>query len=218
MTTAPAYGTYPVLVDALVRPITLPRRIATDAALVASGAAVVASAAQLVIPFWPVPLTMQTFAVLLVGTALGPLRGALSLTLYLMLGIVGLPIFAGGESGSLFAMTSGGYIVGFVLAAAVVGYLARRAWDRKVVGALVSFLVGSAIIYAVALPWLYFTLSGLGEAVWSGAMGYDSLLAATIGAGLIPFLAGDVVKGLLAAGLVPAAWRGTAALDERARQ
>lgn len=218
MTTAPAYGSYPVLADVLARPVTVPRRLAADAALVFAGAAVVAGAAQVAIPFWPVPLTMQTFAVLLVGTVLGPLRGALSLGFYLVLGVVGLPIFAGGESGSLFAMTSGGYIVGFVLAATAVGYLARRAWDRKVVGTLVSFLVGSALIYAVALPWLYFTLSGLGEAVWSGSMGYDSLLAATIGAGLIPFLAGDIVKGLLAAGLVPLAWRGTTALDQRARR
>src|SRR3954468_8429860 len=98
-----------VLADLVVPARSRALAIATDAALVVAGTALVALAAQVAIPFWPVPLTGQTFAVLLVGTALGPLRGALSLSLYLVIGLVGLPIFAEGKSGSLFALTTGGY-------------------------------------------------------------------------------------------------------------
>ena len=90
---------------------------ATDAALVVAGTALVAVAAQIAIPFWPVPLTAQTFAVLLVGVALGPLRGTAALGLYLVIGVLGVPAFAEGKSGSLFALTTGGYIIGFVVAA-----------------------------------------------------------------------------------------------------
>ncbi len=169
----------------------------------------------MVIPFWPVPLTGQTFAVLLVGTALGPLRGALSMTLYLVLGVVGLPIFSQGESGSLFALTTGGYIIGFIAAAIVVGWLARRAWDRRFVGMFVSFLAGSVVIYAFGLPWLYFSLGNLGATVWHDALGYDTLLGATLGAGLVPFLLGDLIKAVLAGALVPLAWKGVHAVDAR---
>ncbi|MFT4212801.1 MAG: biotin transporter BioY [Microbacterium sp.] len=204
-----------VLADALVPTRSRAAALVADAALVVAGTALVAVAAQVAIPFWPVPLTLQTFAVLLVGTALGPVRGASSLGLYLVLGVVGLPIFSEGASGNLFAMTSGGFIVGFVFAAALTGWLARRRWDRKVVGTLVSFLAGSVVMYAFGLPWLYVSLQSLGAAVWHDYLGYDSLLAATIGAGLLPFLVGDVLKAIFAAVLLPLTWRGVDAVDAR---
>ena len=202
--------------------LAVPRRsralaLTVDAALVVAGTALVAVAAQIAVPFWPVPLTAQTFAVLLVGTVLGPLRGAVSLALYLVLGVVGLPIFSGGASGSLFALTTGGYIIGFVAAAALTGWLARRAWDRRVVGMFVTYLAGSVAIYAFGRPWRYVSLQGLGPSVWHGARGYSSLLLATLGAGFVPFLLGDVAKAVFAALLVPAAWKGVAVLDRRAR-
>ncbi len=190
---------------------------AVDAVLVVTGAALVALSAQLTVPFWPVPLTAQTFAVLLVGTALGPVRGASALALYVVVGVLGLPVFAGGAHGSLLALPSGGYLVGFVVASALVGLLARRAWDRRPTGMLGAFLAGTAAIYAVGLPWLYLSLQQLGAGVWHGAMGFDTLLGATLGTGLLPFLLGDLVKAILAALLVPLAWRGVRALDARGR-
>lgn len=183
------------------------RSLVANAALVVGGAALTSLLAQVAIPFWPVPLTMQTFAVLFVGTALGPLRGSLSLGLYLVLGVAGLPIFSGGASGSLFALTSGGYIVGFVLAALVTGALARLAWDRRILKTVLAFVAGTVAIYAVGLPWLYISLGNLGSGVWGEAMGYDSLLAATLGAGLVPFLLGDALKAIAAGLLLPATWR-----------
>ncbi|GAA3208270.1 biotin transporter BioY [Microbacterium terregens] len=206
-----------VLADVVMPSRTRALALATDATLVLAGTALVAGAAQLTIPFWPVPLTAQTFAVLVVGTALGPLRGVLSMILYLVLGVIGLPIFSQGTSGSLFSLTSGGYIVGFIAAAGVVGWLARRAWDRRIVGMFVAFLAGSAVIYAFGLPWLYVSLSNLGPAVWQDTMGYQTLIGATLGAGFLPFILGDVVKALFAAALVPLAWKGVTALDARKR-
>lgn len=191
------------------------RRLALDIVLIASGAALTAIAAQIVVPLWPVPMTLQTFAVLLVGTTLGPLRGVLSMGLYLAVGVLGLPVFAGAASGSLFSLTSGGFIVGFVLAAALVGWLAQLEWDRKVVGTLVSFLAGTVVIYAVGLPWLYVSLANLGSGVWHDYLGFDSVLGATVGAGILPFLVGDLLKALLAAALLPLAWRGVARLGAR---
>lgn len=203
-----------VLADQVITTRSRALAFATDAALVAVGAGLVALAAQVSIPLWPVPLTAQTFAVLLVGTALGPLRGVLSLSLYLVLGAVGLPVFADGTSGSLLGLSTGGFLLGFVAAAGLVGWLARRAWDRKVLGMLVAFLTGSVVIYAVGLPWLAFSLAHLGPAVWQDALGYDTLWGATLGAGFFPFVLGDLVKAILAAALVPLIWTALQAVDK----
>lgn len=192
----------PVLADRV-----LPRSLGIDAALIVGGAALTAGLAQLTIPMWPVPMTGQTFAVLLVGTVLGPLRGALAMGLYLVVGVLGLPVFAAGASGSLFTLTSGGYIVGFIAAAALVGRLARHRWDRRILGTVVSFASGTTVMYAFGLPWLAAVLGTLGPAVWHGALGYDSLAAATWGAGFMPFLVGDLVKAVAAGLLLPLAWR-----------
>ncbi len=163
------------------------------AVLIMIGAAFVALCAQIWIPTQPVPFTGQTFGVLLVGGALGFRRGIMALALYVLLGTVGLPIFAEARSGTavLFG-ASGGYIIGFVLAAAVVGRLAELGWDRHIGGSLGAMLIGTALIYAVGLPWL-------------AVVGQFSL-ADTIAFGLTPFLIWDAAKLAVAAGIFPAAW------------
>jgi biotin transport system substrate-specific component len=184
----------PVLADRLGS-----RTIATDVALIAAGAALTAGAAQIVIPMWPVPITGQTFAVLFVGATLGSLRGVLSMLLYVGLGIAGLPVFAEGGAGlEKLAGPTGGYMIGFVLAAALVGWLAQKEWDRKVLGTIGAFLAGTAVIYAVGLPWLSVAL---------GQMGYPNDLSATLQAGLYPFIPGDLLKALAAGGLLPLVWK-----------
>ena len=189
-----------VLVDRV-----FPRSVVTNILLVLAGTGLVALCAQIVIPMWPVPITMQTFAVLFVGTVLGPARGVVSMGLYLVLGIAGLPIFAEGKSGDLFALTSGGFIIGFIAAAAVVGWLANLKWDRHVLKTFVSFFAGTVIIYVFGLTWLYFSLQNLGPEVWQ--FGGSTVLAATLAWGLTPFLIGDAAKAIAAALLLPGTWK-----------
>src|ERR1700712_784101 len=121
-----------------------PRTLVMDGVLVVAGAALVTILAQVVIPLQPVPITGQTLAVLLVGSTLGAVRGSLAMVLYAVLGLVGLPVFSDGSHGTsvLFGAT-GGYIVGFILSAALVGWLAERQWDRKILKALATFVAGS---------------------------------------------------------------------------
>jgi biotin transport system substrate-specific component len=144
------------------------------------------------LPFTPVPLTGQTFAMLLVGAALGSKRGAASLALYTLMGALGLPFFAGGASG--LAYMSGptlGYLVGFVAAAYIVGLLAERGLERSVRTSLVPFLVGTLVIYLFGAGWLA-VLFGVDQALTLG---------------VLPFLVGDAIKMVLAALALPAAWR-----------
>jgi biotin transport system substrate-specific component len=192
----------PTLADRLLR-----RSLVTDVALVAAGTALTAAAAQLVIPLWPVPITGQTFAVLLVGTVLGPVRGAISMALYLVLGVVGLPVFAAGGHGSLLTSTSGGFVVGFIFAAALVGWLAQRSWDHRILGTFVSFAAGTAVMYAFGLPWLYTVLSTFPPATMTQFFGTTNVLQATLVGGLVPFLLGDLLKAVVAAGLLPLSWK-----------
>ncbi|MFF3983980.1 biotin transporter BioY [Streptomyces sp. NPDC001797] len=170
----------------------LPASRVRDAALVAGGAALTGLAAQIAapVPGSPVPVTGQTFAALLVGTALGARRGLLSLTLYALAGLAGVPWFASGTSG---VSVSFGYILGMMLASAVVGALARRGADRGVLRMAGTMLLGEALIYAVGVPYL--------------AYAADMSASAAIAAGLTPFLIGDAVKAALAMGAVPAAWK-----------
>jgi len=161
-------------------------------ALVVGGSLLVALAAQIEIPMWPVPVTMQTFAVLLVGGLLGSRLGAMSLLLYLAEGALGLPVFAGGAGSVLhFAGPTAGYLFGFVAAAFVVGWLCERGWSRKVETAVFAMLLGTGAIYLFGLPWLaQFT-------------GWDKVLQL----GLIPFIPGDVLKVILAALALPLGWK-----------
>ena len=174
----------------------VPRSVVNDFALIVSGAVLTAYAAQLVIPMWPVPFTAQTFAVLLVGSVLGASRGAISLMAYFSMGAVGLPVFSAGTSLS-FGPTLG-YLVGFVAAASVVGWLSERGWHRSVAGVIGSFTIANATIYLFGLPWLAFAL---------GNLGVSNDIAAVATAGLVPFLVSDALKMILAAALLPLAWK-----------
>jgi len=174
----------------------VPRTALTNVALILSGALFTAYAAQLVIPMWPVPMTAQTLAVLLVGSVLGATRGAISLIVYFSMGAAGMPVFSAATSLS-FGPTFG-YLVGFVAAAAAVGYLSERGWHKSVAGVLGSFAIANSIIYLFGLPWLAFVLGNLGAA---------NDLAAVAAAGLAPFIVGDALKMILAAALLPLAWK-----------
>lgn len=170
----------------------VPGGLARDVALVIGGAAFVGVAAQLSfhVPWTPVPYTGQTFAVLLAAGVLGSARGVLSMLLYLLAGLVGVPWFAGGTSGT---GASFGYIVGFVVAAAVVGALADRGATRSTGRTAATMVLGNVVIYAVGVTWLKVSLG----VTWGTALSL----------GLTPFLIGDALKVIIAAGLFPATWR-----------
>ena len=167
----------------------------TDALLVAGGAAFVGVAAQISwhLGYTPVPITLQTFAVLLVGAAYGSTLGAASLAFYLVLGIAGVPLYADHHHGwSVFSGATGGYIVGFVAAAALTGALAERGWDRKFSSSVASMLTGTVIIYICGAVWLHHVIGGS----WSTTL-VDGVY------GFVPF---DLVKVYLAAAAFPTAW------------
>lgn len=167
-----------------------------DAVLVVGYAAFVGLLAQVVIrlPFTPVPITGQTFGVLLGGMALGWRRSTAGMIVYLGLGLVGLPWFAGGAGGtSMLHAASFGYLIGFVVAAGVLGRLAELRADRNPLLTLASMVLGNAIVYLFGVAWLM------------NAIHVD--LSTAIALGLTPFLLGDAIKALLAAGLLPGAWK-----------
>jgi len=169
--------------------------------VVIGGSLLVAALAQVQfhLPFTPIPVTGQTLGVLLVGAALGPELAVASILLYVAEGAAGLPFFAGGDHGwSVLALSSpsGGYLWGFVAMGAVVGALARRGWDRTLRSSISAMLIGEIVLYAVGVPWL------------AAALGISVQRALALG--LYPFVLGDVLKLLAAAGLLPAAWRLTA--------
>jgi biotin transport system substrate-specific component len=160
------------------------------------GSALLWLSAKIQVPFWPVPMTMQTLVVLTLGMAYGWRLGAATVILYLVEGAAGLPVFAGTpEKGIGLAYMlggTGGYLIGFVLAAAVCGYLAERGWDRRVVTTALAMLVGNALIYIPGLLWL------------GSLFGWDKPIMEW---GLTPFILGDVVKLALAAAILPLVWK-----------
>jgi biotin transport system substrate-specific component len=173
----------------------LPRHLVIDATLVVLGAALVGGFAQLYVPLWPVPVTGQTLAVLLVGSTLGAVRGALSMVVYAAVGGIGIPWFSEASHGwSVIAGPTGGYIIGFIFSAAFIGWLAERQWDRQFFKAAATFLGGSLIVFAIGLPWLSFVLK--------------TDLPTTLEYGLYPFILGGIIKAIIAAGLLPLAWWG----------
>lgn len=186
------------------------RKLVTDIALVASGAALVSLAAQLAVPMFPVPITGQTLAVLLVGASLGALRGVIALSLYAFIGIVGLPVFSDASSGiEVVGGPTGGYIIGFIVSAGLTGWLAQQQWDRKILKALAAFAAGTIATFAIGVPWL---------AVWLGTNGFDNDFHSVMMGGFYPFLIGGAIKAALAAGIIRAAWAAVARADERAKQ
>lgn len=166
-----------------------------------AGALLVAVLARFRADIGVVPITGQTMGVLLVGAALGPALGAGSMAIYLALGVLGAPVFAPEPDGShatgvdalALSAPTAGYLVGFVLAAATTGWLARRGWDRSLGSSIGAMFVGNVVIYLVGVPWLMHA-TGLG-------------LEAALAVGVTPFLIGDALKLLAAAALLPAAWR-----------
>ena len=206
-----AAGRRPVLADLIARPPDRARAVALDAALVLAGAAFVAILAQVEVPLWPVPITGQTLAVVVVGAALGARRGAAALATYLVAGLAGLPVFAG-FTGTIAAVAkpSFGFIIGFVFAAYVAGWFAERAWDRKPVLAFVGFVAASIVPFLFGVPYMAFILNTV--------LGMDLGVQEILAAGVTPFIVGGIVKAALAALLIPAAWAGVRAIERNARR
>lgn len=176
----------------LVNRLSPGRSLAKDAVLVVGGATLTAICSQIAIPWIPVPFTLQTFAVLLCGLVLGSRRGMLSQLAYVFCGAAGLPVFQGFAGGFVrLAGPTGGYLIGFVLAAGIVGALAERGWDRRVLSTAAAMAVGTAVILGLGCAWLSFYV-GWPKSLWLG---------------VIPFLAGDAIKAAAAAAALPAAWR-----------
>lgn len=187
------------LAHSIGRRATQSASITSDAVLVLGGVIFMWLLTQVAIPlepFSPVPITGQTLAVLVIGGAFGAARAGITLGLYLALGAANLPrAFAEGETGIDLLKTAsptGGYIWGFVIAAVIVGFLAQRGWDKSWGSALGAMLIGEIVIFAIGLPWL------------ANAIDVPAQKAMEIG--LYPFVIGDVIKLLLAAGLLPTAW------------
>tara|TARA_R110000764_G_scaffold236906_1_gene332584 strand:- start:3716 stop:4303 length:588 start_codon:yes stop_codon:yes gene_type:complete len=170
--------------------------------MVAAGILLLAVAAKIKVPMWPVPITMGTFAVLAIGAAYGARLGLVTILGYMIVGALGLDVFAG-SSAQTFGLAymmggTGGYLVGYVLATVVLGVLAQRGWDRSVGWMALAMLMGNAVIYLPGLAWL------------GQLYGWDKPILQW---GLTPFLIGDVIKLALAAVLLPGIWK----LIDRAR-
>ncbi|WP_298629239.1 biotin transporter BioY [uncultured Thermus sp.] len=178
------------------------RSLARDLTLILAGSLLVALAARISIPlpFTPVPITGQTLAILLVGAALGSRLGFLALLAYVAEGAMRLPVFAGGTGGLAKILgPTGGFLLAFPLAAGLVGLLVERfGLDRSFLGTLLAMLAGNALLYLVGLPWLAAWLMGAGKFAGTGAL---------LAMGLFPFIPGDLVKAVLAALLLPSAWK-----------
>jgi biotin transport system substrate-specific component len=171
------------------------------AALAVMGTLALVVSAKVQVPFYPVPMTLQSLVVLILGAAFGARLAGATILLYLIEGLVGLPVFAGAVAGPLYmAGPTGGYLIGFLAAAVVVGLLAERGWDRSTVRLIVAVTAGHAIIFFFGFAWLAW-LIGM-EKAWAG--------------GVAPFFAATIVKTLLAWALIAAFWRAAAGLRGRA--
>ncbi|MHA6669381.1 biotin transporter BioY [Homoserinimonas sp. A447] len=173
-------------------------RVTTNVLLIVAGAAVTAGFAQIQVPLWPVPVTGQTLAVMLVGASLGARRGAAALALYIVAALAGLPVLAGFKGGLIAVTTpSFGFVIGFVFSAALIGLLSERRWDRRPSLALLGFLAASLVPFAFGLPYMAFILGGLG---------LPNDFATVIALGVVPFIIGGIVKWLIAAMTLPLLW------------
>lgn len=161
-----------------------------NSVLVIGGSLLLWVTAKAQIPFWPVPITMQTFAVLLLGAAYGWRLGGATVLLYLAEGAVGLPVFANGAGVAYLLGPTGGYLAGFLVAVVVVGWLAQRGWDRSPITTVTAMLIGELIIFWLGVTWL------------AHLIGIDKAIAA----GVMPFLWGEAAKIALATAILPATW------------
>jgi biotin transport system substrate-specific component len=191
------------------RLLPISNELTSNVVLAVLGSLIVAGAAQISIPMWPVPMTLQTLAVLAVGGAYGARLGAATLGLYALEGAVGLPFFAGGKHGIfdakldyLFPSGSMGYVVGFILAAALVGYLAQSGWINSFARMIGASLLGAAVLYIPGLLWL-----GVWAAKTQG-MDFAAATQAALNWGLIPFIPGDIIKAVVAGLGLAATWNG----------
>jgi len=175
----------------ILRPAEKTAAVIYDIVMVLAGSLLIALSAQVAVG-WPVPFTGQTFAVLFIAALLGGKNAAICVTLYLAEGICGLPVFSAARSGiAMLLGPTGGYLIGFIPAAFVTGWLAQRGWDRKFVTTIAAMITGSIIFYSIGLVWLSVIIKA------------ENVFAV----GLLPFIAGDILKILLAAALLPTVWK-----------
>jgi len=173
-----------------------------DLMLIVGGSLFVALCAQVAIPTGAIPMTLQTFAVMVVGALLGSKRGAAALALYLVEGAAGLPVFQGFHPG--MPLLSGGYIVGFIPAAFVIGFLAERGWDRRVWTNFAAMLMGNAIVFVFGLAWLFAVTTVLRDSFESVEISSSEVLTV----GLFPFIPLDAgIKIAAATALLPLGWK-----------
>ncbi|MDN3496701.1 biotin transporter BioY [Planococcus sp. APC 4015] len=198
----------PVLADLLGRPSTRARAFAVDATLVLAGVSLVALLAKVSFFIGPVPITGQTLGVIVVGAALGARRGAAALTTYMLIGLAGLPVFAGAVAGPAYVLSpSFGFILGFIPAAFVAGWFAERAWDRKPWLAFIGFVAASIVPFLVGVPYMAVILATV--------LGADVTVASVMEAGVLPFIVPGLIKAAFAAVLIPGAWLLVRGADSR---
>ena len=179
------------MLDSLMTPSAATGAV-TKAALVVFGSLLLAVSAQFKIPLYPVPVTGQTLVVLLIGMTYGPRLGGITVAAYLFEGALGLPVFAGGAAGAAVLMgPTAGYLFGFLLAAIAMGYLAERGMGRTVVSTIAAMVIGNCVVYLCGALWL------------ADFIGFSQAIVM----GVLPFLYGDALKLVVAAGLMPLAWR-----------
>ena len=176
----------------VLRPCEKRRAKLYDVALIIGGSLLIGLCARLAIPLPPVPVSGQTFGVLMIGALLGARRGSLCVLAYIIEGVAGLPVFALGRAGlPVLLGPTGGYLVGFIAAAYITGLLAEKGWDRRIGTTVLAMLLGNVAIYAFGLLWL------------SSLVGVSRALAV----GLYPFIVGDSLKIALAAAVLPSGWK-----------
>ncbi len=178
----------------LLRPCEKKHAALYDIALVIGGSLLIGLCAQvkILLPFSPVPITGQTFAVLMIGALLGSWRGSLCVLTYIVQGVAGLPVFAMGGGFAALIGPTGGYLLGFIPAAYITGWLAQKGWDRRIGTTVLAMVLGNIVIYAFGLFWLC-CLTGISRAVPA--------------VGLYPFVVGDLLKIALAAAVLPSGWK-----------
>lgn len=197
-----------VLADLIARPASKANAFAIDASLVLAGVALVALLAKVSFFIGPIPITGQTVGVIVVGAALGARRGAASLTVYMLLGLAGLPIFAGPIAGPAYVLSpSFGFILGFIPAAFVAGWFAERAWDRKPLLAFVGFVAASIIPFVIGVPYMALILATVLEV--------PVTLASVLDAGVWPFIVPGLIKAAFAALIIPGTWLLVRKVDDR---